>query len=484
MALARQSTQLVRGLGALDAVSLVVGIVIGTGVFLKSAIMAQLVGTPALVLAAWIAAGLLSLAGALTYAELGAMLPETGGEYVFLRTAYGRAVAFQYGWMRVIVGASATAAVATSFATFLGSVIYLGGDWVRVDSLLAGHAIHWAFGARQVVAVAVLVAVALVNCIGVVASGRTQTVLAAIKVTAVVLIIVAVFGRSSTGTWAHFHAAASPPPAAAPKLGGPAAFGAAMIAALWAYTGWSYLPIAAGEIRDPERTLPRAIIGGMVIVIGLYVAVNAAYIYALPIGAIATASSTTYPDAPAVATKAVATFLSGGAGKAVALIFIVSALGTLNGNMLTTPRVAFAMARDGQFFSVFGALGARSHVPVFAIATNTVVAGILAVSGTYDQLTDLVVFAYAIFYALTAGSLFVLRRTRPDALRPYRTTGYPWVPLAFVIASAWLVINMVHTNPVEAWLVLALLACGLPAYLAFRHRAGHGDRGTGIEGRG
>jgi APA family basic amino acid/polyamine antiporter len=246
-----------------------------------------------------------------------------------------------------------------------------------------------------------------------------------------------------------------------------------MIAALWAYTGWSYLPIAAGEIRDPQRTLPRAIIGGMVIVIGLYVAVNAAYVYALPIAAIATASSTTYPDAPAVATKAVATFLSGGAGKAVALIFIVSALGTLNGNMLTTPRVAFAMARDGQFFSVFGTLGARSHVPVFAIATNTVVAGILAVSGTYDQLTDLVVFAYAIFYALTAGSLFILRRTRPDAVRPYRTTGYPWVPLVFVVASTWLVINMVHTNPVEAWLALALLACGLPAYLGFRHRMRH-----------
>jgi APA family basic amino acid/polyamine antiporter len=215
VALARQSTQLVRGLGALDALSLVVGIVIGTGVFLKSAIMAQLVGTPSLVLAAWIAAGLLSLAGALTYAELGAMLPETGGEYVFLRTAYGRAVAFQYGWMRVIVGASATAAVATSFATFLGSLIYLGGDWVKVDYSLAGHAMHWAFGARQVGAVAVLIAVAIVNCIGVVASGRTQTVLAAIKVTAVLLIIVAVFRFSGTGTWAHFHAAASPPPASA-----------------------------------------------------------------------------------------------------------------------------------------------------------------------------------------------------------------------------------------------------------------------------
>jgi basic amino acid/polyamine antiporter, APA family len=256
-----------------------------------------------------------------------------------------------------------------------------------------------------------------------------------------------------------------------------------VVAALWAYNGWSYLPIAAGEIRDPQRTLPRAIIGGMLIVIGLYVAVNAAYVYALPTAAIATASSTTYPDAPAVATKAVATFLSAGAGKAVTLIFLVSALGTLNGSMLTTPRVGFAMARDGQFFSVFGSLGSRSHAPVFAIATNAAVAGILAVSGTYDQLTDLTVFAYAIFYALTASSLFVLRRTRPDMPRPYRTVGYPWVPLVFVVASAWLVINMVHTNPVEAWLALALLACGVPAYLAFRRRGkrmGVGIRESGV----
>jgi basic amino acid/polyamine antiporter, APA family len=374
----------------------------------------------------------------------------------------------------VILGASATAAVATALATFLGSLVPLGGDWASLDLSLAGHALHWGVGARQLVAIAALVSVAVVNSIGVTAGGRTQTVLATIKVMAVLLIIVAVFGGGGSGTWAHFRASPSPPPVVPSGLSGPAAFGAAVVAALWAYTGWSYLPIAAGEIRDPQRTLPRAIIGGMLIVIVLYVVVNAAYIYALPIAAIATANSTAYPHASAVATRAVATFLSADASKAVALIFVISALGTLNGNMLTTPRVAFAMARDGQFFSIFGALGNRSHVPIFAIVTNTVVAGILALSGTYDQLTDLTVFAYTIFYALTAASLFLLRRTRPDAPRPYRTSGYPWVPLVFVIASAWLVINMVHTNPVEAWLALAFIACGLPAYWAFRHRMAAG----------
>jgi len=480
LALLQRPAQLIRGLGAIDATALVVGIVIGTGVFLKSAVITQLVRTPTLVLAVWIAAGLLSLAGALTYAELGAMLPETGGEYVFLRTAYGSGAAFQFGWMRVIVGASAAAAVATSFATFLGSLVSLGGRWVAVDTQIFAHAVHWELGARQAIALGALVAVAVINSIGVTAGGRTQTVLAAIKASAVIVIIVGVFAASRSGAWAHFAEAAPPLPATAPVLSGPAAFSAAVVGAMWAYTGWSYLPIAAGEIRNPERNLPRAIIGGMLIVMTLYLGVNAAYFYALSPAAIITANSSTYPTAPAVATKAIATFLSEGAGKTVTLIFLVSALGTLNGSMLTTPRVPFAMARDRQFFAIFGVLGRRSHVPVFAIATNAVMAGILAASGTYDQLTDLTVFTYAIFYVLTTTSLFVLRRTMPDRPRPYRTLGYPWVPLVFLIASAWLVLNMIRTSPIEAWLALGLLACGVPAYVWFKRRAaGGGERGAG-----
>jgi APA family basic amino acid/polyamine antiporter len=469
LALSERPTQLIRGLGALDATALVVGIVIGTGVFLKSAVITQLVRTPALVLTVWVVAGLLSLAGALTYAELGAMLPETGGEYVFLRAAYGVPVAFQFGWMRVIVGASAAAAVATSFAAFFGSLVSLGGRWLVVDTRIVGQVVHWEFGARQLIALGALLAVGAINSIGVRVSGRTQTVLATIKVSAVAVIIIGVFAASKSGTWAHF-AEAAPLPAGAATLSGPAAFTSAVVGALWAYTGWSYLPIAAGEIRNPERNLPRAIIGGMLIVMVVYVGANAAYFYALPTAEIITANSSMYPSAPAVATKAIATFLSGGAGKVITMMFLISALGTLNGSMLTTPRVPFAMARDHQFFAVFGLLGRRSHVPVFAIATNAVMAGLLAASGTYDQLTDLTVFAYAIFYVLTAISLFVLRRTMPDRPRPYRTFGYPWVPLVFVLASMWLVVNMVRTNPIEAWLALGLLACGIPAYFWFRRR--------------
>src|SRR6185437_9128634 len=234
---------------------------------------------------AWVVAGFLSLAGALTYAELGAMLPQTGGEYVFLRAAYGDAVAFQFGWMRVIVGASATAAVAMSFAVFSTSLVPVGGPWLTLHGAFHGHALAWSFGPLQLIALAALALVAAINSVGVVVGGRTQTVLAIIKVSAVLVIILGVFLASKTASWAHFRGAAPPVTDHASSLGAPAAFGSAVIAAMWAYTGWSYLPIAAGELRDPARNLPRAIVGGMVIVMLLYVAINVAYFFALPAAA-------------------------------------------------------------------------------------------------------------------------------------------------------------------------------------------------------
>lgn len=467
--------QLVRGLGVIDATSIVVGTVIGTGIFLKTAIITQLVGTPVLAMGAWIMAGLLSLAGALTYAELGAMMPATGGEYVFLRTAFGDAVAFNFGWMRVVVGASATAAVAASCAAFVTSLVPLNPAWLMINRPVLGHMVHWQFGGAQVVAVIALAVVAGLNSAGLIVGARAQTVLATIKVIAVILIIVGVFGWAHGGSWAHLRGGVETglQGSGAGATGSGAmlpAFGAAVVAALWAYTGWSYLPMVAGEMRDPGRTLPRAIIGGMLIVMALYLTINVAYFYALPVSDIVTANSTLYPAASAVATRAVGTFLGGAGGKLVIAIFALSALGTLNGNVLTTPRVPFAMARDGQFFSVFGILGRRSRVPIVAILTNATIAGILAASGTYDQLTNLVVFGYAIFYLLAGAGLFVLRWRAPDRPRPYRTWGYPVVPLVFVVAMGSLALNMVWTNPLEAWVTIALLTPGVPAYLYFRRR--------------
>ncbi len=483
-----RSQQLVRGLGPVQATALVVGIVVGTGVFLKGAIITQLTGSPGMALAAWTTAGLLSLAGALTYAELGAMLPSAGGEYVILREAYGDLVAFGFGWMRIIVGATSTAAVATSFATFLGSLTGARPPWVVVDGRLLGHLAHWQFGPPQVAAIAALAVIMSINCAGVVAGGRTQVVLATVKVAAVLVIIGGVLAVAPIGRWVSGLAGTLPtgsarhtlsavataggtgPAPGAPVPGSPAAFGAAVVAALWAYTGWSYLPNSAGEIRDPGRTLPRAIVSGTVLVMVLYVALNAAYFIALPVDAVAAANSTRYPDAPALATRAVATLLGTGAGRAMTIVFLVSALGTLNGAMLTSPRVPFAMARAGQFFPAFGSVGRRSRAPTFAIVCIAACAALMAASGTYDQLTDLVVFTYAVFYAFTGLALFVLRHRMPDRPRPYRVFGYPVVTLAFVIASVGLIVAMLRANPLVAWLALALLALGLPAYGYFRRQ--------------
>ena len=458
-----------------------VGVVIGTRVFLKGAIITQLVGTPSLALAAWVAAGLLSLAGALTYAELGAMLPETGGEYVFLRAAYGRSVAFQYGWMRVIVGGSTMAAVATSFATFFGSLVNLGGDWLAVDRQVTGHAIHWAIGARQLVALVVIGAVAIINSIGVKASGRTQTVLAVIKVSAVALIIVGVFTMSTTGEWTHFRGAASRLPVVASSLSKPAAFGAAVVGAMWAYTGWSYLPDQRwGDSKPAAQSASgdhwRHARGD-----------DALHWRQRRLLLRVVSERTDYSQLHA---------LSDGSGSRNQGCRDLSRrqCGEGGDRDLHDLRPGYAQRLDALHASRAIRHGARWAVLLHLRRAGSTVARacvwncgrghfatVLAVSGTYDQLTDFAVFAYAILRVLTAIGLFVLRRTMPDAVRPYRTFGYPWVPLAFAVTSACLVINMIQTSPLVAWLALSLLACGVPAYLAFRHRAAERDAAVARE---
>ena len=465
--------QLVRKLSLTDSLALVVGTIVGTGVLLKAATMTQTLGSGLAVLGAWLAAGLLTLAGALTYAELGAMMPEAGGEYVFLRAAYGDAVAFIYGWVRFTAGSGSLAALGVSFATFLLPIAPLGGQWIAVQTQVAHHALRWSFGPPQLVAIAPIIVLAAVNCAGVRAGGLVQVALASIKVLAVVFIAGGVFLAARGGSWSHVTAHATGAVTAS-------GVGTAMLGALWAYSGWSYLPMAAGEIRDPGRTIPRALILGTVIVIGLYLAINAAYFYALPPDAVAAANSTRHPAAPAIAALAAGTFLHGGATRLVAFAFLVATLGTLNGGLLSNSRVPFAMARAHQFFGVFGRVGRRSHAPTWSISAFAIWASLLATTGTYDQLSDLAVFAFLIFFALTAAGVFVLRVRRPDAPRPYRTTGYPVVPFLYVAVTIWVIGNALVTSPAPAWTAVGFLALGLPVYLWFRARRASeaGDTGA------
>jgi APA family basic amino acid/polyamine antiporter len=454
--------ELVRALSLRDAIALVLT-VIGTGVFLKTAPMAQLVGSPSKVLLVWVAAGLLSLAGALTYAELGAMIPEAGGDYVFLREAYGGLAAFLFGWTNLaVIATGGIAAVATILASFLSAFLPLDAVWATRDFHFFGQVVHWRLGIQQLVAVAVIVLFSAINARGVVVGARVQWIATLAKLGGIAIIVIGIFLFSHTGSWQQLRS-----PVTAIAGGGISAFGAAMLAALWAYQGWSNVAMVAGEIEKPERNIPRALIYGMVIVIGVYLITNLAYFYALPFGEILTSNSTAYRDALPVAAKAAQTFFSYGA-KLVSIAFIIAVIGTLNGMILMNARVPFAMARDGLFFRQLGDLNLTTGVPVTAIWVQAVWASVLALSGTFDQITTFAIFALWIFFALVGSSLFVLRSKLPAAPRRYRTPGYPVVPIVFVLVAVWLVINSLKAYPVESAAGLFLIGLGLPFFFFFR----------------
>ena len=440
------SATLVRGLGLIAATSIVISDVIGTGVFLKARVMTCNVGAPILVVAVWVAGGLLSLAGALTYAELAAMMPRSGGEYVFLREAYGPACGFLYGWMRFFVGnGGALAALAAAFAIFLNVVS--GG----------------ALGAQGIpaLAIAAILLVTLVNCAAVSVGGHIATGLTTLKVALILGVGLGAF-LLARGDWAHFALAGGGGTCEgveAAARGGAAGFAAAMLGALWAYNGWNEVTYVAGEVKDPQRNLPLAIIGGISAVAALYVFVNVAYLYVLTPTQMASV-----PLSSSVATEVVASFLGAGAAKLIAAALCVSIFGTLQVASLVMGRIPHAMAEDGLFFRGLAPVSPRTHVPIRALFAQAGWASVLVLSGTYDELTDYAMFTVLIFVALATASVFVFRRRIPDAERPYRTWGYPAVPVLFLVVAGWLIVNTLQTSPRQALAGLALMALGLPFY--------------------
>lgn len=469
--------QLLRALSLRQTTALVIGTVIGTGVFLKTAPMTQLLDKPALVLLAWLAAGVLSLAGALTYAELGAMLPRAGGDYVYLREAYGDLPAFLSGWASIaVIATGALAALGTAFAAFLSVFIPMDAVWIERTFHFLGQDVHWRLGIAQVVAVGMILLFSALNTRGVAIGGQIQWVLTAAKVLGIAIIVGGAFLLSREGSWTHLRDPVTS--GIGSGVGGAAtvsAFGAAMLAALWAYQGWSNMTMVAGEIENPERNVPRGLIYGMLVVLLIYLVTNLAYFYALPIPEIVTANSTAYRDALPVATKAANSFLGASGGRVISVLFLLSVIGALNGIVLMTSRVPYAMARDGLFFRSLAQLDPRSHVPVRAIWVQAIWGSLLALSGTFDQITTSTIFAQWMIFAVSAASVFVLRRKMPDVERPYRVLGYPVIPALFVVVAAWLVVNTLQTNPVESAAGLVLIALGLPLYLYFRRGARSGE---------
>jgi basic amino acid/polyamine antiporter, APA family len=319
------------------------------------------------------------------------------------------------------------------------------------------------FGARQLIAVGVIAAFAAINCAGVRLGGHVQSLLTAAKVVAVLGIAAGVFLFAGTGATEKLAAPAA-------SGGGLAGFGAAMFSALWAYSGWQFLPMAASEVREPQRNLPRAIIGGTLLVLALYLMVNSAYLYALPFSEVASANSTAYPEAPSVAARAVQTFLGGRAAPIAALIFLLSTIGSLNGVILSAARVPYAAARDGLLFSAFGRLSPATRVPVTSLVLLAAWGTLLAASGTFDQLTNMAVMSYALFWIPVSLAVVVLRRRLPLAPRPYRVPAYPLTPVLFALVMVWIVASALLKAPKESFATLVLIALALPLYPLFRRR--------------
>lgn len=451
---------LVRGLGVWATTSIVVGSVIGTGVFLKTRVMMCNVESPSLVLMAWLVAGLLSLAGALTYAELSAMMPEAGGEYVFIREGYGRRLAFLYGWTQFAVAYSGSqAAKGVGFAIFLNVIAAGALDHTFFTMNILGLTVP--FGLVQLVALSAIIGATAVNCLAVTIGGHISVFLTALKIIIVVGIGLAAF-LLAKGNWGHFGLASTGAVCEgvdASARGGLAGFGAALIGALWAYDGWTNATTVAGEVRNPQRFLPIALIGGTAIVGALYVFVNAAYLFVLPPQAIADVSV-----ASSVATEVVRQFLGPTAVALVAVAMLISTMGTLHTGTMAGARISYAMARDGLFFRSLARISPGTRVPINALLLQCVWSCVLALSGSYDRLTDYVIFAAWIFYGLNTASVLILRRTRPHAERPYRTLGYPVVPAIFIVVAVWLIVNTLTATPRQAIAGLAIILLGLPVY--------------------
>ena len=455
------SAGLVRGLGLWSAISVNVANMIGTGVFLKARVMTCNVGGAKTVLLVWIAAGLLALAGSFSYAEVAAMIPEAGGDYVFLRRAYGRIVGFLYGWtMFTVAKAASQAALAVGFAIFLN--VALGGFLEREVLSLRGLGIPFAVNWITLVALAAIWTVALINCLSVASSGRASLILTIVKVFLLVAVAVGAFVFGG-GNWAHLGLPADGATCAGvaeTARGGVAGFGAAMLGALWAYDGWTNVTPLAGEIKDPARNVPKIFFGGTLLVATLYVTVNAAYFYVLTpleIGSVSPTSS--------VATEVIRRFVGPAAVWMVAVALMFSSFGALHASLMAGSRIPFAMAREGLFFRALGKVSAANHVPARAIIALSAWASVLTLSGSYDTLTDSVVFASWLFYGLSATSLFVFRRTMPNAVRPYRAFGYPVVPFLFIVVTIWLLGNTFVATPKLALAGCAFMLSGLPFYL-------------------
>lgn len=430
------TVRLERTLGLKDLTLLIIGTVIGSGIFIvPGAVLRQTNGRITFAMLVWLAGGILSLLGALTYGELSAMNPKAGGLYIFIRDAFGRLPAFLYGWtLFFVISSGSMATLAVAFSSYLGEIVPLSPLVTKLAAIL------------------MIVIVTVVNVIGTRESADLQDWTTAIKVGAILVmsVILLVLGHG-------FAATATAAPASLGARSMLSGVGFAMIGVLWAYEGWQYVTFSAGETINAQRNFPRALLIGSAALVGIYLIANFAYLAALgPVKAAQT---------DAVAAAAMTAVVGPAASKLVAAAILISIFSATNGLTLTAPRVYYAMARDGIFFQQLAKIHPRFRTPAFAVIAGSAWAVVLAATGTFEQLLTYVVFTGWLFYALGAASIFVYRRRVGKTKLRYRVPGYPWTPLLFILAATALVLNTIVAQPQRAAIGLGIVAVGTPAYL-------------------
>ena len=452
--------ELARDLGVSHASAVVVGTIIGSGIFLVPAEMMQAVGSAKLVYLAWLVGGLLSFFGALTYAELGAMKPQAGGEYVYVRDAYGPLGGFLYGWTWFVIAKPASVAtIATGLVRILGtfSIFSFFSENVFLAKIYSHpFAVSWG----QLVAIAAAILISALNYLGVKKAGEFQLVFTVLKVAIILGIVLVCFsgtGSASGRGWSNFASTFTG------AKGGIAGFMAALVAALWAYDGWNDLNMVGGEIKNPGRNIPIALIAGVATVGVLYMLMNAGVQYVLPASAIAAS--------PRPASDAVALVMGQMGAAIVSAGMAISMLVTLNGTIMSGARVPFAMARDGYFFRALADVHPRFHTPSAAIVVQAILSIILLLlGGNFRQLFSLAIFAEWLFYMIAGSSIFIFRWRDPQAARPYRVLGYPFVPALFIAVAAMLLYYTFRENWPNSFYGLLVILAGAPVFWWFRWR--------------
>lgn len=454
---------LVRKLGIFDSTMMMMGIVIGSGIYTTTGIIAESAPSVPLILLVWVFGGLLTLTGALTYAELGAALPDAGGHYVYIREAYGPLAAFLFGWMLFFVGMTGSiAALGVAFAEYVSFFVpslsthnYL----FTVPVALFGLSFDFSISTGQVFAVVVILLLSLMNVFGVVLGAIVQNLFTVVKIGTMVVFIALglTIGQGIDVDWSM-----NPLGIGTGNL--LVGFGLAYIACSWAFDGWNNINYVAGEIRDPGRNLTFALIAGTTSITVLYALTNLVYVYALPVAEM--------QGVIRIAEAASSALFGGAAATIISVAVMVSVFGALNGSIIVGPRVYYAMADDGLFFKKVAEVHRKWRTPAQSLIWQGVWAALLTLSGTFEQLITMVMIVIILFSIAGVAAVFTLRKTRPDMPRPYKTWGYPWVPWIYILVSTGILLSSFFERPVEALAGIGLTAIGIPVYLHWKRQGG------------